>query len=86
MKNLKVFEVVLDDTNSPIKVYVPAESKKAAEEYVSGNGDIIMVKESTFIKDINTQTLATTLRENGWGQIEIDIIVRALRAVGLERP
>jgi len=86
MKKFKVFEVVLDDAVSPIKMYVPAESKKDAESYVQGNGEILCTKESSLIQDIALDFLADTLENNGYGKAEIDIITRTLQRVGLERP
>ncbi len=84
MKKFHVYEVYMDDGREVFKVTVPAETQAAAKKYVSGNGDVIAVKDSP-LQDIHTGCLADTLRRNGWGQMEIDVITRTLAAVGLER-
>ena len=45
---------------------------------------MISVKDAP-LQDIDTGCLADTLRRDGWGQMEIDVITRALATVGLER-
>ena len=84
MKKLHVYTVYLEDGNNCFKVTVPAESEKEARNFVSGNGDIITVKDSP-LQDIDCNYLADTLRRGGWGQMEIDVITRALFKCGLER-
>lgn len=84
MKKLTVYNVYLEDSANVYRVTVPAENKKAAEKYVEGNGDIVTVKEAE-LQDIDLHYLACNLRANGWGQMEIDVITRALRYCGLER-
>lgn len=76
--------IYMDDGHSTFKVTVPAFSKKDAKEYVQGNGDVVAVKPSE-LQDIDLNCLADTLKRSGWGQQEIDIIVRALAQIGLER-
>lgn len=83
MKKMHVYTVYMDDGNA-FKVTIPAVSEAAAKEYVAGNGDVIAIKDAP-IQDIDTGCLADTLRRGGWGQMEIDVITRALAAVGLER-
>lgn len=81
---MNVYDLYMDDGHSTFKVTVPAFSKKDAKEYVQGNGDVVAVKPSE-LQDIDLNCLADTLKRSGWGQQEIDIIVRALAQIGLER-
>ena len=85
MKRLTVYDIYLDDMNGVIKVAVPATSKRDAAKYVEGNGEIVCIKENEIVPDIDTNCLANTLRANGWGQTEIDVITRTLQRCGLER-
>lgn len=85
MKKMTVYDVYLDAGSDALKVTVPAESQKAAEQYVQGNGEIIAIRKNPDIQDIDLRCLADTLKKSGWGQMEIDIITRALVQVGLER-
>ena len=84
MKKFHVYNVYTDDGDHVYKFTVPAESQKAAEAYVSGNGEIVKTKLAD-LQDIDTGCLADTLRRSGWGQAEIDVITRALTMVGLDR-
>lgn len=84
MIRMNVYDLYMDDGHSTFKVTVPAFSKKDAKEYVQGNGDVVAVKPSE-LQDIDLNCLADTLKRSGWGQQEIDIIVRALAQIGLER-
>lgn len=83
MKKMHVYTIYMDDGDA-FKVTIPAVSEVAAKEYVAGNGDVIAIKKAP-IQDIDTGCLAETLRRDGWGQMEIDVITRTLAAVGLER-
>lgn len=85
MKKMTVYDVYLDDGQDAFRVTVPAESKKAAAKYAEGNGKIIAILENPMLQDINLECLANTLRADGWGQLEIDVITRALAQVGLDR-
>ena len=84
MRRMNVYDLYMDDGHSTFNVTVPAFSKKDAKEYVQGNGDVVAVKPSE-LQDIDLNCLADTLKRSGWGQQEIDIIVRALAQIGLER-
>lgn len=84
MKKLTVYNVYLDDGKSVFRVTVPAASKKEAADYVQGNGDVVAIKPAD-LQDIDLDQLADTLKRAQWGQMEIDIITRALAACGLER-
>ena len=84
MKNMNVYDLYMDDGHNTFKVTVPAFSKKDAKEYVQGNGEVVAIKPSE-LQDIDLNCLADTLKRNGWGQQEIDVITRALAQIGLER-
>ena len=84
MKKLNVYTVYVDDGHDALKITVPAENKKDAERYVEGSGEVIAVKDSE-LQDIDLGCLTATLRREGWGQMEIDVITRTLQRVGLER-
>ena len=84
MKKLTVYNVYLEDSSNVYRVTVPAENKKAAEKYVEGNGDIVTTREAE-LQDIDLNYLANYLTAGGWGQMEIDVITRALQYCGLER-
>ena len=84
MKKLNVYNVYLDDGKECFRVTVPAESRKAAEKYCEGNGEVVTTKLAE-LQDINLDFLADTLRRCAWGQAEIDVITRTLDFCGLRR-
>ena len=84
MKKMNVYDMYMDDGHNTFKVTVPAFSKKDAKEYVQGNGEVVAIKPSE-LQNIDLGYLADTLRQNAWGQQEIDVITRALAQIGLER-
>lgn len=85
MKKFKVYDVYMDDGRDVFKVVIPAESKQAATKAVAGNGEVVKIRESTLVPNIDCNALADTLRRNAWGDAEIQVITRTLAAVGLER-
>lgn len=84
MKHMTVFNVYTEDYTGVYKMTVPAQSKADAIKYVEGNGKIISVKIAD-LQYIDLGALAKTLKDNMWGQEEIDVITRALIQCGLER-
>lgn len=85
MKAFKVYDVYMDDGRDVFKVVIPAESKQAATKAVAGNGEVVKIRENATVQNIDCNTLADTLRKDGWGDAEIQVITRTLAAVGLER-
>lgn len=85
MKTFKVYDVYMDDGRDVFKVVIPAESKQAATKAVSGNGEVVKIRENAMVQNIDCNALADTLRKDGWGDTEIQVITRTLAAVGLER-
>lgn len=75
----------MDDGCDCFKVTVPAQTKQGAIDYVNGNGEIIAIRESENLRDIDVDCLAETLRLNSWGQMEIDVITRLITICGLRR-
>ena len=84
MKKMTVYTIYQDDGEHCCKEVVPAFTEEGASKYVEGNGEVIAVKENG-LQDINISYLVDTLKSDGWGQQEIDIITRALMQVGLDR-
>lgn len=88
MKKFTIYNVYVDggyDDSDVYKIVVPAESKADAAKYCEGTGEIIAVKESQNVQDIDISALADCLRKNEWNKTEIDVIVRALAICGLAR-
>lgn len=81
----KVFNVYLDDGKDTFKVVVPAENVKQAKQYVSGNGEIVAIREDKDIY-IDINELCNDLKDAGWGRNEIDVIQRTLAMVRLDEP
>lgn len=82
MKKLSVFTVYLDDGMSTFKEIIPSDSKKDAAAYVSGNGEIIAIREDKEIS-VDVNRLANDLQKAGWNQAEIDLITRTFIRTGL---
>ena len=86
---MKIFTVYLEDGDNCYKLTIPAFTKEQAIQYTAGNGEVIAIKENKKenddLVDIDCQHLANTLKNSGWGQMEIDTITRTLSMVGLEK-
>lgn len=76
----KHFVVYLDDGANAYKCHIPAENEKKAREYVNGNGEVIAVKrgERNAEAPISLSLVADALARAHFGQMEIDLITRAL--------
>lgn len=86
MKKFKVYDMYLDDGKDGVfKVTVPTPNKKEASEFVSGNGEIVTIKENPLVQDIDIPYLVQVLTEARYGKAEIDVITRTLEMVGLDR-
>lgn len=77
---LNIYKIYMEDTTTGdcFAVHVPAKNQKAAESYVEGNGEIIKVKDVTDDAPICVNRVAEALQVAHFGQVEIDIITRAL--------
>lgn len=76
----KHFKVYADDGEHVYKFDIPAESEKKALEYANGNGEIVAVKpgERTAENPISLLQITRALKAASFGQMEIDLITRAL--------
>lgn len=83
MKKINVYEVYLEDNSGVSKIHVPAFTKKEAEQYVSGNGEIIAVKKLSDKYQIVTEGLSKALKNDDWNDREIEVLTRLIRMVGL---
>lgn len=76
---MKKYMVYMESGNDLYKVAVPADSEKKAREYVNGNGDVLLVKDVTEEYYIDAYKVAGTLLDAGFGEKEVDFIVRTLQ-------
>ena len=61
------------------KVYVPCKTKKEAEQWVIGNGDVVRIKEYKLMNPISMDKIIAALKTSAFEDMEIDLISRALR-------
>jgi len=80
---MKKYMVYLDDGKNAYKVAIPAKDEKVAREYVQGNGEVIAVKDVTQNYPISADKVADALKNASFGQIEIDLITRALQQIDI---
>lgn len=80
---LRKFMVYMDDGEHCFKCAIPAENEEKAREYVKGNGEIIAVKDVTADYPIYLDCVADALKMRGFGQIEMDLILRTLNTCGI---
>ena len=83
MKELKKYMVYMDDGRDVFKVPVPAASKKEAEQYVQGNGEIISIKDVTNEYTPSLKYITDVLRGYRFGEAEIGFITRTLSMTGI---
>ena len=83
-KNMfKKFMVYLEDGEDVYKVAIPAKNEKEVRDYVSGNGDIIAIKDITNDYPISSEKVHDALQRAGFGRTEIDLITRALSKISI---
>ena len=80
---MKKYMVYLEDSHDVYRVAIPAKNEKEAREYVNGNGEVIAVKNITDDYPINEAKVFDALKAGGFGEVEIDLICRALVKIGL---
>ncbi|HKL94895.1 MAG TPA: hypothetical protein VJ845_00550 [Haploplasma sp.] len=88
MKNLtmNVYEIIMESGDSVYKVVVPAFNEKDACDFVQGNGEIVRIKLSEVYNDINkisNDKFIDALRLSQFGEMEINILSRALSQLNL---
>lgn len=76
---MRKYMVYLDDGEHCYKVAIPAANEKKAREYVAGNGEVIAVKDITADYPIAGEKVRNALYNAGFGEIEMDLILRTLR-------
>lgn len=76
---MKKYMVYMESGNDLYKIAVPADSEKKAREYVNGNGEVLLVKDVTEEYYIDAYKVAGTLLDAGFGEKEVDFIVRTLQ-------
>lgn len=77
MKKMRIYRVYLDDGENCYKVHIPAYSKKEAELYCQGNGEIVNISDVTSDYPISLVSLHSALKTK-FAQTEIDIIMRCI--------
>lgn len=68
----------IDDGRNCFKLAIPAEDEASARKYATGNGEIIAVKDVTGEYPISLDCVSDALKVCGFGQTEIDLILRTL--------
>lgn len=82
MRKLKKYYVYIDIGDDVVKIIVPSTSRTAAIEFCKGNGKIIKVVEATDI-NIDYYKLLDTLKNGGYKEEEIYLILRTLEVTGI---
>lgn len=72
-----VWKAILDDPVQPIRVIVPASSRSEAMQYLHGLGEVLYLKPCPDVW-IDGQKLSNALLISGFGEDEVDVIVRSL--------
>ena len=80
---MKKYMVYMDDGKDCFKLAIPAKNEEAARDYVSGNGEIIAVKDVTEDYPISADYISKALEKDGFGEFEIDFIIRALTEMNI---
>ena len=75
---MKKYFVYIESGADLMKLAIPAESVKSAKKYANGNGDIIKVTDVTADYPISADKVSNALKNAGFGQVEIDFIIRTL--------
>lgn len=75
---LRKYMVYMDDGHDCFKLAIPAKDETHARELVSGNGDVISVKDVTGEYPISLDSVSNALLSLGFGRTEIDLILRTL--------
>lgn len=78
MKAINMYFVYLDDGRNVFKIATPAENVADAKAFVSGNGEVVTVKDVTDDYPISIAKVYDALAAAHFGQYEMDFICRAL--------
>lgn len=82
-KTMKKYMVYIDDSKDVFKCAIPAFDEKEAIEYVNGNGEVIAIKDITNDYTISNEKVGEALKKYGFGDIETDLITRALSKLNI---
>ena len=77
------YMVYIDDGTAVYKIAVPAENESDARDFVSGNGEVIAIKDITDSVSIDGDRVFKALKNGAFNDEAIDFMVRALRRVGV---
>ena len=80
---MKIYEMIIDDSENVFKCVRPAETKKALTKMYGGNGEFIRIKEVTEEYKINLDKLYDTLKKANYKEEEIDIIISTLKIINI---
>lgn len=75
----KIYKVVFEDYKGVYREYIPAKNKAEIAKIWGGNGEIISLVDITDKYPININKVRQALTNNGFGDIEIDVITRTLQ-------
>ncbi len=75
---MQKYMVYMDDGHNCFKLAVPAIDEKSARDYVSGNGEVICIKNITDDCPISLDKVYDALKVSGFGEFETDFILRTL--------
>lgn len=78
---LKVYECIIDEGRTIYKEFIPAKNKKELLKKWGCNGEFIKIKDVTSDYPISEKCVIEALQMRNFGQIEQDIIIRALREI-----
>lgn len=81
--DMKKYMVYVDDGRDCYRIAIPAENEKQAIKEAEGNGEIISIKDVTEKYPISGYQVVEALRLCGFGTIETDFIIRALRSTNI---
>ena len=83
---MRIFTVYLESfarDKDVFKTLIPAETEEAAIEQVSGNGEIIAIKDTTTDHRFDTPELWMILEKAGYDESKIQLLDRLLENLGL---
>lgn len=80
---MRKYVVYMDDGRNVFKVSVPAISEEDAIDFVSGNGEVVAVKDVTSDYTISTCDVHQALENAGFPEDKCDWICRALSRIDM---
>ena len=80
---LRKYFVFVDDDDNAMKIAVPAQNEKEARDFVTGNGEIIAVKDVTESFEIPSTKVWEALEKGGFTDQQRDFLYRTLYRTGI---